>query len=522
MKYLQSFLLLIALTTISFLVACGGGSSSQPPPAQQPPPPLADGNYVFSLAGQNVNTFGRYYVAGVLKISGGKISSGEQDFVNLNNFNVLSLHGNITGGTVAATADHNLQITVETDNGIVGVGGVETLNGTMVSKTGSRALITEFDASATSSGELDLQTATAVGPGGYAFLLTGDDPGGAPLGIGGVVNVDGLGTISGSGSVFDINDAGNVFQNQPIDPSTVSAPDAFGRIQINLVLTTSGVGEIGLAGYIVGNNRIRLVENEDVPRNVFAGVTGGTAFAQGGKTGTFSAASIAGSSFVVGTTGEDPNGFFQLACVVTANADLTTVNGTLNFNDLTGGAVQLPVAFSGTYTVDPTGRVTVQDTTDGFTIQMYLDGNGNGAVASMDSLDFLAGQAYLQTGAGSFGAGSFSGNYGIGATGTAFIGVTERELDAVGPVKADGVGSLTGTVDQNSLLIVPTAGVTLTGDFVADPSGVFVTTDGIKGLDVLTPANQGAFTYYLIDNQRAVAIETGPNQLTLGYFELVH
>jgi hypothetical protein len=62
--------------------------------------------------------------------------------------------------------------------------------------------------------------------------------------------------------------------------------------------------------------------------------------------------------------------------------------------------------------------------------------------------------------------------------------------------------------------------LTLTGDFIADPSGVFTTNTGITGLDVLGPANQDTFTYYLIDNQRAVAIETDPNQLTLGYFEL--
>ena len=95
--------------------------------------------------------------------------------------------------------------------------------------------------------------------------------------------------------------------------------------------------------------------------------------------------------------------------------------------------------------------------------------------------------------------------------------------DSVGAVKADGVGALTGSVDQNSLFTgSPTAGVKLTGDFVAYQSGVFTTNTGITGLDVLNPANQDVFTHYLIDNQRAVAIETDPNQLTLGYFELVH
>jgi hypothetical protein len=514
MKFSRALLFLIAVIMIAAFVACGGGSGHTPPPVV-PPSPLADGTYVFSLAGQDSATSGfPYYVAGAFKVQGGTITGGEQDFVD---FNVFTLQDTITGGSVTTTADGNLKITLTTGDNSVGVGGVETLHGTLVSS--SKALITEFDASATSSGELNLQTSTATGQGGYAFFVTGVDSFEARVVIGGVVNVDGAGTISGSGSVIDINNMGNVLQNQPIDPSTVSAPDAFGRVQVSLDLTTSGIGGIGLVGYVVDGNRIRFVENSNDPNDTLFGVTGGTAFAQGANTGVFSAASIAGSSFVVGTTGLDPNGFFQAAGVFTTNVDLTTVSGTLNFNDLTGIGAQAPLPFVGTYTVDATGRVTVQDTTDGFTLEMYLDGNGNGTVASMDNSDVLAGQAYLQTGGGSFNAASFSGSYGLDATGT---DLNLLQVDSVGPVDADGIGALSGIVDQNSLSAGPIAGLTLTGDFVADPSGVFTTNAGITGLDVLNPANQGAFSYYLIDNQRAVAIETDPNQLTLGYFELVH
>ena len=513
MRFRRPLLSLITLTMLGALVACLSV------PRVQHTSALADGTYVFSVAGQDSTVDFLYYVTGVFKVSGGAIVGGEQDFVD---FSSPTLSDQIIGGSSIKTADGNLKITLRTLDKSIGVNGVETFHATMVSSSGSKALINEFDSFATSSGQLELQTATALPPGGYAFFLTGGDSGGAVVAFGGVANVNGT-TISGAGSVFDFNNARNgiLLQNQPIDPSTVSGPDAFGRIKISLDLATSGVGGLGLVGYLVDNNHIRLVENNNDPMDVsFNGSMGGTAFAQGGNTGTFSAASIAGSSFVIGTTGEDPNGFFQAAGVVTANADLTTVSGTINFNDLTGIGAQAPIAFTGTYTVDPTGRVTVQDTTDGFTIQIYLDGNGNGAVATMDSLDVLAGQAYLQTGAGSFSAGSFSGSYGLDATGTdsSFL-----QVDSVGPITADGIGSLTGTVDQNSLSTgTPAAGVALTGDFVADPSGVFTTTNGIKGLDVLNPANQNAFTYYMIDNQRAIAIETDPNQLTLGYFELVH
>ena len=42
----------------------------------------------------------------------------------------------------------------------------------------------------------------------------------------------------------------------------------------------------------------------------------------------------------------------------------------------------------------------------------------------------------------------------------------------------------------------------------------------MTGLDATTSTNQDAFTYYVIDTTKVVAIETDPNQLTLGYFEL--
>jgi hypothetical protein len=482
---------------------------------------LADGTYVFSLAGQNFNGQYIYYVAGAFTVASGTITAGEQDFIDY--ANPTSLTDAISGGTVTTTADGNLQITLTTADNAVGVSGVETLNGTLVSA--SRALISEFDASATSSGELDLQTSASAGQGGYAFFVNGGDAFGCPSSFGGVVNVDGPGTISGTGSVFDINDAcdGVLLTNQPIDPSTVSSPDAFGRVQISLALTTSGVGGIGLVGYIIDGNRIRLVENSLDPNDVFFGVTGGTAFAQGANTGTFTNTSIEGSSFVFGTNGQDINGYFQIAGVLTTNVDGTTVNGTLNFNDLTGTGAQAPLAFTGTYTVDPTGRVTLSNLTDGATFaynaQLYLDGNGHGTFITVDNTDTVAGYAFPQTGGGSFTAGSFAGNYGMDTTGYGLPIFFGPEFDTIGPATSDGVSAVTGTFDQNILNGAQTPGLTLTDGFsTVDPSGFLTGT--MTGLDVTTTTNTGNFSYYLIDTTKVVAIQTDPNQLTLGYFEL--
>ena len=206
---------------------------------------LANGNYAFSLSGEDAN--GIYHVVGAFTVASGAITAGEQDFVDIKNPDLFD-QINPTGSTVATTTDGNLQIILTTCLGTtctsadtaVGVAGVETLNGTVLPlSTTGRTFINEFDASASGSGELNSQTTVATSPlatGGYAFVVGGLDTGGDPLAIGGVINVDnlsGAGTISGAGSIFDMNDdmSGTTLQGQTLGASTVTAtPDAFGKV----------------------------------------------------------------------------------------------------------------------------------------------------------------------------------------------------------------------------------------------------------------------------------------------------
>ena len=120
------------------------------------PPALADGTYVFNISGQDNN--GTYFLTGAFSIKSGAITGGEQDFVDLANafYNTLdAANSNITLNNGAAVI--NLTVANNTN---VGVNGVETLHGTMVS--GSRLLITQFDNSASAAGSLDLQTSAAA------------------------------------------------------------------------------------------------------------------------------------------------------------------------------------------------------------------------------------------------------------------------------------------------------------------------------------------------------------------------
>ena len=491
---------------------------------------LTDGTYVFSLGGVNGVNGTLYYVGGAFQISGGTVVTGEQDYADSSPF---SAQDSIVGGSIATTTDGNLIITLNTNDTNVGMNGVETLDASIISTT--RARLIEFD-NLTSHGRMDLQSTTAAPSAGYVFTVAGLDSALAPVAIGGVINIDGTGSISGNGSVFDIND-GNLsapLQAQSFATSTFSTPDAFGRIVFDLVPSAaSGIAPINLVGYIVDSNHMRFVETSDP----FAGTMGGIAVGQGTNTGTFTTASILGSSYVVGVSGFDTSatGVIQMAGVLTANTDGATVSGAINYNDL-AAAQNGPSSVTGSYTVDPTGRVTMTNVTDGvtpFNIQIYLSGQpgeGQTTVTTMDMTDIQSGLGWLQTGSGTFTASSLFGSYVLNATGYDPSFVTE--YDAAGPMAADGNSALTGATDLNWLgnaagNITPAQGAAVSGTFTADASGAFTGT--ITGVDVsdCTAFNSGgsgcsqdAFSYYLIDTTKIFFIETDTNQMSLGFLTL--
>src|SRR4029077_20302701 len=128
---------------------------------------LADGTYVFSLAGQNLITGYLFNTAGAFTVSGGTITGGEQDFVD---YAILTANDSITSGSVTgpdATGDFTITLNPADPN--VGNNGVETLSAVMAT-SGTAGFVSEFDGFASGIGELRLQSL----PGGnglqaYAF-----------------------------------------------------------------------------------------------------------------------------------------------------------------------------------------------------------------------------------------------------------------------------------------------------------------------------------------------------------------
>ncbi len=496
------------------------------------PSPLGDGNYVFSLSGTDManSALSSYFVTGAFTVKNGSIAAGEQDSVDAASFGANPI--NPIGSSLSQTTDGNLQIALAiscSSPHCPGVNGVETLNASFLPQNSQKANLIEFDASASASGILEFQNSTAASTapvGGYAFAVNGQDQSGNQTSIGGVIDVPVAGQVSQANSVFDINDDGAVQVSQAfVLASSVTTPDGFGRVEFKLVPASSTPLQFNLIGYIVDATRIQLIETFDA----FQGTLGGAALSQTTPE-NFSAASIAGSSYVLGLTGSHlANGTaapLQIAALLTFNSD-TSISGFVSSSQVPQSPFSITAAAAPNYMVGTTGRVAVSGLTVGpndFTPALYLDGNGHAMAITVDTLNVanghvLEGVGFQQSG-GSLTTDSFNGKYGIEATG--WDGNTTGELDAVGGITATGSsGTFSGTVDLNWLnSSTPTRpGLAVSGDLTAaNASGNGIFTGMITGLDVTTPTDSEQFNFYLIDPAGdAIAIETdtNTNQLTL-------
>ncbi len=487
----------------------------------QPIATLADGTYVFQLAGEDNNSQASFFVAGAFTVLSGAITGGEQDFIDSAN----GSYGNdaiATDSTITKTTDGNLQIVLDTNDSALGVNGLETINVALVTNAGG--LVTWYDSFASGTGTITAQTSAAQAAplNGYAFLASGLDFGGAPNGIGGVVNVNSSGAISSS--VFDNNDGGSILQDQTFDPtlSGVTAPVSFGRVVFSLVPSGNPDGEVDLVGYIVNASVVELVETSDP----FGGTMGGTALAQ--VSGSFSNGSLSGTTYVVGAQGGDINGDLDFAGSLNFNAD-NSVTGTATFNDDVTPSSRASLS-GGTYAVDATGRVTItgltgsglnnpavsgapqlnspQGSIPAATLQFYIDGNGNALMASMDLNDTTSGPAFLQT-----SGATFSGSYALGAIGLGNNGF----WSAAGPAN---IGS--GAVNSGSFTdfdYFNAAGTSADQTTDVALSGTTGTSGTLTGLDADTPADSDTFDFYVINNTRAFGIESDTTQLGLLYFQ---
>jgi hypothetical protein len=479
------------------------------------------GNYVFEAAGQDI-TSPAYQVAGVFTADGtGTITGGELTY---SDFSVLDTNIPIDSGTYTIGTDGRGTITlVNSTDTTIGVGGTLTL-GTVLANS-SHALITQFDASATSSGTMDKQTAVDDLTGGFAFAVRGNLD--VATAIGGVFNVDSPGVISGAGSVGDIDVFGFISNALTVTGTvTPVADDALGSVTVDL---TIGGNATEFIGYIVDDTHIKLIESDTFD------ITAGQAIGQGADTGTFVDNTFFSGTFVYGISGDSAFGAAAFAAAFSADGTSAGVlTGTSSDQSL--GATVTTDTFTGTYAVDTSGScatttpptctgrttaTTVFDTTStaGPTLIFYLTGGGNPPlVINTDTFSAGAGIALPQSGPAVDGAYALN----FSAVDSAVVDTQGNEVDGTAQITADGsAGTFSGTGDVNvedasvsPPTFTPDSGEPVSGTFTASASA-----DGRFDVPDFTVGNSTFGTaLYVADPTQGFIIENDGLQVALGLF----
>jgi hypothetical protein len=224
-----------------------------------------------------------YAIAGAVGFDlSGKILGGEQDYNDGNGFtspnepipDIINPTGSsMTVDSTTGTGVLILDVSVSNPN--VGANGIEKFAVQFVNA--NHALITQFDGSATSSGSLDLQTATSGAGGNFAFTLSGlDTTDEGTVAYGGVFS-NTSGTIHGT---YDENDFGKVLVGNTLTATDNGVgADVYGRGGITgFTDPNNGNAPISLVYYLVGPEVLRIIDID------FNDALVGSAYGQGSAT----------------------------------------------------------------------------------------------------------------------------------------------------------------------------------------------------------------------------------------------
>jgi len=285
--------------------------------------------YVYYASGQEAS--GSYYaVAGAVTVdSTGDITGGEQDYndgVGVTSPGEPTTPDTITPTTTALSVDPTTglgTLTITLNNTSLGVGGVETFAVQFVNA--NHALIMQFDGSATSSGSLDLQTATST-TGNFAFAVSGVNPITDSVAYGGVFTA----TSGSATGTIDINDADGGPVPGTAFTATTSAPDSYGRSVVTGIsnVAYSASAPITFVTYAVGPEAMRIIDVDTTDTAV------GSAFGQGSA--TFSNTSLTSGVFTLAGQWSEP--YATLGQFTTdTNGDGGIATGTADDNELFNG-----------------------------------------------------------------------------------------------------------------------------------------------------------------------------------------
>jgi hypothetical protein len=437
---------------------------------------------------------GSFVADGAGNITGGSLDTNDQ--VN------GPAAGTITGGKYCVTTNNTGLVTLNQD---VGGDSAAHTYAIALNTANSNGRIIYYDGSTLfDSGPLRKQTmspySTGKINGDYAFGFIGADSGGpatvSRFGMAGEFNSNGVGTLSG---LADANADGTLTTSatlQASDFTVLSSTTGRGTVTITFV----GLGTMNYVFYVVNSTELLMMETDTATDTLLAGhVLGQT------NGGTFTNLSLDGNA-IMGMQSIDASGSSPVGDV-TGGIFNATGSGTysLTFDDNDGG-IGSTVSVSGTYSVAPSGRVTLTGGTP--SPVLYLVAPNQGFVIGTDT-GVSFGQFYPQTGS-SFTNASFSGLY----TGGSEHPEDANAGSAVASLTSSGAGNLTGLSLNDK------------GDGSGGQNDAISATYTVSGDGRVVVSEGGsAFGYvYIIDTTSALFIpapgsENGDPDPTLEWFE---
>jgi hypothetical protein len=344
-------------------------------------------------------------------------------------------------------------------------------------------------------------TAASLLTGQYAFSFSGTNNAG-PLSIIGSFAADGKGNITGGvEDVTLVKKSSNTIgaqTGQTLTGTYTVGSDGRGTITFN----TSSDGAQNFAIVIESNNQGQLIWFDN-------SATGSGTFNLQDTT-AFTASTLNGS-FAFGLNGIDPlETAYSRVGVFSSSSGSVASGGVSDLNNAFGtGGVNLAQPITGGSVGAPnssTGRGTLSLIYNSLTVKYiyYVVSANTLNLVEADDQASVYGTATLQSG-GPFSAASLSGNYVVSIGGSTAAGA----LAEVGQFNADGVGTVSGVVDEN-FNGAPTENATLAGSFAS------VTSNGRGTIGLSFPSGTLTFAFYLANNNTAYLMEADTDATTSG------
>jgi hypothetical protein len=447
MSLRNGLVLLLAVSTLSLLVACGSSSpKAVAPPTGQFTTSSLKGTYVFSVSGIDASGFPFAIVGSMVADGGGHITGGSID---------INDEGFLLASSPVITPIANLPIHTNSSYGVGPDGRGQATIGTSAQVFGNiqfdfvlqnsfHGLITEFDGTASGSGTLDQQTAGLTQSsltGSYAFSFSGADGNADPLANVGAFTLGSGGVVTAGGQ--DFNDANVAYPNSAITgqvtlgptslPATTQLSGAFSTIPLNFDV------------YAIDSTHLKFIEMDSSP------VLSGDAYSQ--TTTTLAANTMAFTmlgAFPFSLTSDNPvaaGGFMG----VDGAGNITSASSE-DLND--GGTPSTsPLSFSGTY--DSTGSVfpgRLNLNLSGFfggTQFAAYPSSGGLLMLEIDNAGIMLGAAYPQTTNAFAQSQGYAMNLsGINVAAAQITGSLE-EVDDIAEFSTTSNGTINGIIDEN-------------------------------------------------------------------------